>query len=142
MLVALHHAPPGFPCVFDAREISLYLVWRNATTRTSPKYNNSFMERWYIGNGWTYKFEGKKCLIFGEKIPVFIILVVKKKINRPLFSYGSKYRWRYLLITMYSPKYSDVCFCVFLSSVRWGGLGANFDSERMSPTSRPSLSFW
>ena len=84
----------------------------------------------------------EKCLIFGEKIPVFIILVVKKKINRPLFSYGSKYRWRYLLITMYSPKYSDVCFCVFLSSVRWGGLGANFDSERMSPTSRPSLSFW
>ena len=39
-------------------------------------------------------------------------------------------------------KYSDVCFCVFLSSVRWGGFGASFDSERVSPTSRPSLSFW
>ena len=56
----------------------------------------------------------EKCLIFGEKIPVFIILVVKKKINRPLFSYGSKYRWRYLLITMYSsniPTYVSVFFC-------------------------------
>ena len=84
----------------------------------------------------------EKCLIFGEKIPVFIILVVKKKINRPLFSYDSKYRWRCPLITMYNPKYSGVCFCVFLSSVRWGSLGANFDSERMSPTSRPFLSFW
>ena len=56
----------------------------------------------------------EKCLIFGEKIPVFIILVVKKKINRPLFSCGSKYRWRYLLITMYSsniPTYVSVFFC-------------------------------
>ena len=72
-----------------------------------------FMERWYIGNGWTYKFEGKMFDIRG-KIPVFIILVVKKKINGPLFSYGSKYRWRYLLITMYSsniPTYVSVFFC-------------------------------
>ena len=56
----------------------------------------------------------EKCLIFGEKIPVFIILVVKKKINGPLFSYGSKYRWGYLLITMYSsniPTYVSVFFC-------------------------------
>ena len=84
----------------------------------------------------------EKCLIFGEKIPVFIILVVKKKINRPLFSYGSKYRWRYLLITMYSSNIPTYVSVFFLSSVRWGGFGANFDSERMSPTSRPSLSFW
>ena len=37
-----------------------------------------------------------------------------EKINRPLFSYGSKYRWRYLLITMYSsniPTYVSVFFC-------------------------------
>ena len=49
-----------------------------------------------------------------EKIPVFIILVVKKKTNRPLFPYGSKYRWGYLLITMYSsniPTYVSVFFC-------------------------------
>ena len=71
MLVALHHAPPGFPCVFDAREIFLYLVWRNATTRASPKYNNSFMERWYIGNGWTYKFEGKMFDIRGKNSGVY-----------------------------------------------------------------------
>ena len=112
MLVALHHAPPGFPCVFDAREIFLYLVWRNATTRASPKYNNSFMERWYIGNGWIYKFEGKMFDIRGKNSGVYNFS--SEKINRPLFSYGSKYRWRYLLITMYSsniPTYVSVFFC-------------------------------
>ena len=71
MLVALHHAPPGFPCVFDAREILLYLVWRNATIRASPKYNNSFMERWYIGSGWTYKFEGKNVRYSGKNSGVY-----------------------------------------------------------------------
>lgn len=141
MLVALHHAPPGFPCVFDAREIFLYLVWRNATTRASPKYNNSFMERWYIGNGWTYKFEGKMFDIRGKNSGVYnfssekenqqAIILVWFEVPVEVSSYN------YVQF-----KYSDVCFCVFLSSVRWGGFGANFDSERMSPTSRPSLSFW
>ena len=141
MLVALHHAPPGFPCVFDAREIFLYLVWRNATTRASPKYNNSFMERWYIGSGWIYKFEGKMFDIRGKNSGVYnfssekenqqAIILVWFEVPVEVSSYN------YVQF-----KYSDVCFCVFLSSVRWGGFGANFDSERMSPTSRPSLSFW
>ena len=73
-----------------------------------------FMERWYIGNGWTYKFEGKMFDIRGKNSGVYNFLVVKKKINGPLFSYGSKYRWGYLLITMYSsniPTYVSVFFC-------------------------------
>ena len=81
MLVALHHAPPGFPCVFDAREIFLYLVWRNATTRASPKYNNSFMERWYIGSGWIYKFEGKMFDIRGKNSGVYNFSSEKRKLT-------------------------------------------------------------
>ena len=100
-----------------------------------------FMERWYIGNGWTYKFEGK-CLIFGEKIPVFIMLVVKKENQQAIILVWFEVSVEVSSYNYVQFKYSDVCFCVFLSSVRWGGLGANFDSERMSPTSRPSLSFW
>ena len=73
-----------------------------------------FMERWYIGNGWTYKFEGKMFDIRGKNSGVYNVSSEKKKINRPSFSYGSKYRWRYLLITMYSsniPTYVSVFFC-------------------------------
>lgn len=100
-----------------------------------------FMERWYIGNGWTYKFEGKMFDIRGKNSGVYnfssekenqqAIILVWFEVPVEVSSYN------YVQF-----KYSDVCFCVFLSSVRWGGLGANFDSERMSPTSRPSLSFW
>ena len=100
-----------------------------------------FMERWYIGNGWTYKFEGKMFDIRGKNSGVYnfssekenqqAIILVWFEVPVGVSSYN------YVQF-----KYSDVCFCVFLSSVRWGGFGANFDSERMSPTSRPSLSFW
>ena len=52
VLGALHHAPPGFPRVFDAREISLDLVWRNATIHGSPE---NILILWYIGDGWEYE---------------------------------------------------------------------------------------
>ena len=71
MLVALHHAPPGFPCVFDAQETFLYSVWRNATTRASPKYNNSSWSGGILVVGGFINLK-EKCLIFGEKIPVFL----------------------------------------------------------------------
>ena len=84
----------------------------------------------------------EKCLIFGEKIPVFIILVVKKENQQAIILVWFEVPVEVSSYNYVQFKYSDVCFCVFLSSVRWGGFGANFDSERMSPTSRPSLSFW
>ena len=67
--------PPGFPRVFDARETFPYLVWRNVTTHASPKYNNSFIERWYIGNGWVYELLfalREKTFDIRGKIPVFL----------------------------------------------------------------------
>ena len=45
MSVTLHHAPPGFPRVFDVWEIFSTLVWRNVTARGPLRgggYNNSF----------------------------------------------------------------------------------------------------
>ena len=91
--------------------------------------------------GGLYKFEGKMFDIRGK--------------NSGVYNFSSEKENQQAIIPVWFEvpvgvssynyvqfKYSDVCFCVFLSSVRWGGFGANFDSERMSPTSRPSLSFW
>ena len=84
----------------------------------------------------------EKCLIFGEKIPVFIISSGEKENQQAIILVWFEVPVGVSSYNYVQFKYSDVCFCVFLSSVRWGGFGANFDSERMSPTSRPSLSFW
>ena len=84
----------------------------------------------------------EKCLIFGEKIPVFIIFSGEKENQRAIILVWFEVPVGVSSYNYVQFKYSDVCFCVFLSSVRWGGFGANFDSERMSPTSRPFLSFW
>ena len=38
-----------------------------------------FMERWYIGNGWTYKFEGKMFDIRGKNSGVYNVSSEKRK---------------------------------------------------------------
>ena len=55
--------PPGFPRVFDAREIFIDLAWRNAATPGSPE---NILILWYIGDGWGYEL--RLYLIMGENI--------------------------------------------------------------------------
>jgi hypothetical protein len=55
VLVALHHTPQVFRASLMRGKSFCILVWRNVTTHGSPEYNNSFIERWYIGNGWVYE---------------------------------------------------------------------------------------
>ena len=66
--------PPDFPRVFDAWEIFLDLVWRNATTHGSPE---NILILWYIGDGWEYElrlyfYKGRKTFDIREKIPAFL----------------------------------------------------------------------
>ena len=76
VLGALHHAPQVFRASLMRGKPFCILVWRNVTTHGSPEYNNSFIERWYIGSGWVYElfvriFTREKHLIFGEKFRCF-----------------------------------------------------------------------
>ena len=63
MLGALHHAPPGFLRVFDARETSIRIWYGVMRPYTGPL---KILILWYIGDGW----ECELCLhsIKGENI--------------------------------------------------------------------------
>ena len=72
-----------------------------------------FMERWYIGNGWTYKFEGKMFDIRGKNSGVYNFSGEKEN-QRAIILVWFEVPVGYLLITMYSsniPTYVSVFFC-------------------------------
>ena len=85
VLVALHHAPQVFRASLMRGKPFRILVWRNVTTHTSPKYNNSFIERWYIGNGWVYEllfaFREKTFDIRGKNSGVYNFSSEKRKLT-------------------------------------------------------------